>query len=147
MRSLRCAVLLMLALAGTSCEGGNVTKLDGALGTIPIFSPASFKERVTAHTSDDIGEPRKFSTYTWYLETERSPSEVEAFYAAQWPNGRSDRKEDGEGDDDITFRNPPLPAEDAPLGESASVTIKRAMEGRKTQFSITEDVFTRRRPS
>jgi hypothetical protein len=145
MRSFQYAALLVLALAGTSCRQ-NVTQLDGALGTIPIFSPASFKERVTAHTSDDIGEPRKFSTYTWYLETERSPSEVEAFYSAHWPNGRSDR-EDGESDDDITFRNPPLPAEDVPLGESVSVTIKRAMEGRKTQFSISEDVFTRRRPS
>jgi len=146
--SIRRLVLLVVALSCTSC-GGNVTKLDGALGTIPIFSPASFKERHTAFTSDDIGDPRKFSTYTWYLETERSVADVEAFYAAQWPNGRS-RNEDGEdasaGDDDITFRNPPLPEGDAPLGESMLVTIKRAQHGGKTQFSISEDVFSHRRP-
>ena len=61
-------VLLVVALLCTSCSR-NVTQLDGALGAIPIFSPATFKERHTAHTSDDIGDPTKFSTYTWYLET------------------------------------------------------------------------------
>ena len=149
--SIRRLVLLIVALLCTSCSG-NVTQLDGALGAIPIFSPATFKERHTAHTSDNIGDPMKFSTYTWYLETERSVSEVEAFYAAQWPNGRShseDSEDSSEGaneNEDITFRNPPLPADDTPLGESVSVTIKHAREGGKTQFSITEDVFARRRP-
>src|SRR5262249_32680045 len=107
--SIRRLVLLVVTLLCTSVSR-NVTQLDGALGTIPIFSPATFKERHTAFTSDDIGDPRKFSTYTWYLETERSVSEVEAFYAAQWPNGRS-RSEDGEDsgeganeDDDLTVR-------------------------------------------
>ena len=148
-------VLLVVALLCTSCSR-NVTQLDGAMGTIPIFSPASFKERHTAYTSDNIGDPRKFSTYTWYLQTEKSAAEVEAFYAAQWPNGRG-RSEDGENssenasenaseNEDIHFRNPPLPEGDAPLGESVSVTIKRAREGGKTQFSISEDVFSRRRP-
>ena len=144
-------VLLVVALLCTSCSR-NVTQLDGALGAIPIFSPATYKERHDAFTSDDIGDPRKFSTYTWYLETERGVSEVEAFYAAQWPNGRShsedgeDSSEDANDPADITFRNPPLPADDTPLGESVSVTIKHAREGGKTQFSITEDVFARRRP-
>src|SRR5262245_17899941 len=144
-------VLLVVTLLCTSCTR-NVTQLDGALGTIPIFSPATFKERHTAFTSDNIGDPRKFSTYTWYLETERSVSEVEAFYAAKWPNGRSrgengeDSSEDASENDDINFRNPPLPEGDAPLGESVSVTIKRAPEGGKTQFSISEDVFSLRRP-
>ena len=143
--------LLVVALLCTSCSS-NVTKLDGALEPIPIFSPATFKERHTAFTSDNVGDPRKFSTYTWYLETERSVSEVEAFYAAQWPNGRG-RSEDGEDpsedaseNEDIHFRNPPLPEGDAPPGESVSVTIKRAREGGKTQFSISEDVCSRRRP-
>jgi len=149
--STRRLVLLTVTLLCTSCSR-NVTQLDGALGAIPIFSPATFKERHTAYTSDDIGDPRKFSTYTWYLESERGVSEVEAFYAAQWPNGRSqsedgeDSSEDANDPADITFRNPPLPADDTPLGESVSVTIKRAREGGKTQFSITEDVFARRRP-
>src|SRR5215470_1915570 len=139
--------LLVVALLCTSCSR-NVTQLDGALGTLPIFSPATFKERHTAFSSDNVGDPRKFSTYTWYLETERSVSDVEAFYAAQWPNGRI-RNEDGEDaseNEDIHFRNPPLPEGDAPLGESVSVTIKRAQEGGKTQFSLSEDVFSRRRP-
>src|SRR5215470_17712635 len=129
--STRRLVLLTVTLLCTSCSR-NVTQLDGALGAIPIFSPATFKERHTAYTSDDIRDPRKFSTYTWYLETERGVSEVEAFYAAQWPNGRG-RSEDSEGSsedaneaEDITFRNPPLPADDTPLGESVLVTIKRA---------------------
>src|SRR5215471_983920 len=148
--STRRLVLLTVTLLCTSCSR-NVTQLDGALGAIPIFSPATFKERHTAYTSDSIADPRKFSTYTWYLETERSVSEVEAFYAAQWPNGRSlsedeDTSEDTNKTEDITFRNPPLPADDTPLGESVSVTIKGAREGGKTQFSITEDVFARRRP-
>lgn len=119
----------------------NVSSLDGAVGAIPIFNPASFKERSQAFTSDDIGDPMKFSTYTWYLETDERAEAVAAFYAAQWP-GAERIEEDGE----IRLRNPPFPEnEDEPLGESVLVTIKLEREGGKTQFSISEDVFRARR--
>lgn len=137
------SVLAVLAVIAASC-GGTVTSLDGAVGTIPIFSPASLKERTTAHTSDVLGTPDKFSTYTWYLETDASPAEVEAFYAQRWPGaGRTDSEDEG----GTTLRNPPLPEDDnVPLGESVSVTINRPAQGGKTQFSITEDVLSHRRP-
>jgi hypothetical protein len=131
--------LLLIALTVASC-GGPVKELDGAVGSIPIFSPASLKERSTAHTSDVISDPMKFSTYTWDLETAETPAAVESFYSSKWPTaGRTE--EDGK----ITLRNPPLPEGDAPLGESVSVTINSAAENGKTQFSISEDVFSRRR--
>lgn len=132
--------VLLLALLLAAC-GGSVKELDGAVATIPIFSPASLKERTTAFTSDDIGDMMKFSTYTWYLETDASPMTVDAFYMAQWPG--ASRREDAE---EIIIRNPPFPAdEDAPLGESVLVTIKLLREGGKTQFSISEDVFRAKR--
>ena len=138
-RYLRLLPTLLLVFVFVSC-GGPVKELDGALGAIPIFSPASLKERNTAHTSDVISDPMKFSTYTWNLETAKSAAEVEAFYAEQWPTaGRVE--EDGE----VIFHNPPLPEGDAALGEGVHVTIKSAQEGGKTQFSISEDVFARRR--
>ena len=138
-RFTRPLIMILIALVVASC-GGPVKELDGALGKIPIFSPASLKERTTAHTSDVISDPMKFSTYTWHLETTMSPVVVDAFYTAQWP-AAARVEEDGE----IHFHNPPLPAGDAPLGEGVHVTIKSAPEGGKTQFSITEDVFARRR--
>jgi hypothetical protein len=130
----------LLLLAALGC-GGTVKELDGAIATIPVFSPASFKERNTSFTSDDIGDMMKFSTYVWYLETPESPMAVDAFYMTQWPG--ASRTEDAE---EIIIRNPPFPAnEDAPLGESVLVTIKLAREGGKTQFHITEDVFRAKR--
>jgi hypothetical protein len=130
----------LLLLAALAC-GGSVKELDGAIATIPVFAPASLKERTTAFTSDDIGDMMKFSTYTWYLETEESPMAVDAYYVAQWPG--ASRTEDAE---EIIIRNPPFPAdEDAPLGESVLVTIKLVREGGKTQFSISEDVFRAKR--
>ena len=136
---IRLLIVLLLALAIASC-GGPVKELEGALGKIPIFSPASLKDRTTAHTSDVISDPMKFSTYTWHLETTMSPIVVDAFYTAQWP-AAARVEEDGE----INFHNPPLPEGDAPLGESVHVTVKSTQEGGKTQFSISEDVFARRR--
>lgn len=139
-RFTRALITIILALAVASCGGGPVKNLDGALGTIPIFSPASLKERSTAHTSDVISDPMKFSSYTWHLETTLSPVVVDAYYTAQWPSaGRVE--EDGE----IHFHNPPLPEGDAPLGEGVHVTIHSTQEGGKTQFEISEDVFSRRR--
>ena len=135
----RLLTVILLVFVLVSC-GGPVKELDGALGTIPIFSPASLKEKHTAHTSDVISDPMKFSTYTWNLETTRSVIEVDAFYAAQWP-AASRVEEEGE----IIFHNPPLPEDEAPLGEGMHVTIKTAQEGGKTQISISEDVFSRRR--
>lgn len=130
----------LLLLAALAC-GGTVKELDGAIATIPVFAPASFKERQTSFTSDDIGDMMKFSTYTWYLETAESPMAVDAYYVAQWPG--ASRTEDAE---EIIIRNPPFPEnEDAPLGESVLVTIKLAREGGKTQFSISEDVFRAKR--
>lgn len=129
----------LILLAALAC-GGPVT-LDGAIATIPVFAPASFKERNTSFTSDDIGDMMKFSTYVWYLETPESPMAVDAYYMAQWPG--ASRTEDAE---EIIIRNPPFPAnEDAPLGESVLVTIKLTREGGKTQFNITEDVFRAKR--
>lgn len=130
---------ILLAITVAAC-GGPVKELEGALGPIPIFSPASLKERTTAHTSDVISDPLKFSTYTWQLETAMSPIVVDSFYTAQWP-AASRVEEDGE----IHFNNPPLPEDDAPLGESVHVTIYTTQEGGKTRFSISEDVFARRR--
>ena len=115
-------------------------ELEGALGKVPIFSPATLKERSTAHTSDVISDPMKFSTYTWHLETTMSPVVVDAFYSAQWP-AASRVEEDGE----IHFHNPPLPEGDAPLGEGVHVTIHSAPAAGKTQFDISEDVFASRR--
>jgi len=138
-RYARLLTLIALVFVFASC-GGPVKELDGALGNIPIFSPASLKERTTAHTSDVISDPMKFSTDTWDLETSMSAGEVEAFYAAQWPSAAR-VEEDGE----VVFHNPPLPEGDAPLGEGVHVTIKSTQEGGKTQFSISEDVFSRRR--
>lgn len=137
-RSTRALLLVTLLVAGC---GGTVKELDGAVATIPIFSPASLKERTTSFTSDDIGDMRKFSTYTWYLETDASPAAVADYYAGQWPTAsRSDDEEE------IIIRNPPFPEdEDAPLGESVLVTVKLVREGGKTQFSISEDVFRARR--
>jgi hypothetical protein len=121
--------------------GDGVVELDGAIGTIPVFAPASFKERTQSFTSDVISDPMKFSTYTWSLETEKSAAEVEAFYSAQWPDAGI-TEEDGE----IVIRNPPFSEdEDEPLGESVLVTIKTEREGGKTQFSISEDVFRAKR--
>ena len=136
-------LLLPLLFALTSACGGTVKELDGAMGQIPIFAPASFKERTTSFTSDDFGDPTKFSSYTWYLETEQSPDEVANFYVAQWPGaGRTDDEEDGT----IFIRNPPLPEdENAALGESVSVMIHRTREGGRTQFEISEDVFRAKR--
>ena len=129
-----------LALIVVAC-GGTVTKLNGAVGTIPIFAPASLKERTTAFTSDTLGDPQKFSTYTWHLETDAVPATVADFYAAQWPSASRTTDED-----DIVIRNPPLPADErTPLGESVLVTVKLQPENGKTQFSITEDVFKARR--
>jgi hypothetical protein len=138
-RPRRVIPLLLVLLAALAC--GSVKELDGAIRTIPVFSPASLKERTTAFTSDDIGDMMKFSTYTWYLETEATPSTVADFYAGQWPSAsRSDDEEE------IIIRNPPFPEdEEAPLGESVLVTIKLVREGGKTQFSISEDVFRARR--
>jgi len=139
LRRLRFASLIFaLALGGCSSK---VTELEGAMGTIPIFNPASFKERTSSFTSDNIGDPMKFSTYTWYLETEESAEAIAAFYAAQWP-GAERIDDDGE----ITIRNPPFPEnEDEPLGESVLVSISTEREGGKTQFYISEDVFRARR--
>jgi len=131
--------VILLALVVFSC-GGPVKTLDGALSTIPIFSPASLKERTTAHTSDVISDPMKFSSYTWHLETDMAPVVVDAFYTSQWPSA-SRVEEDGE----IHFHNPPLPAGDEPLGEGVHVTIHQTKEAGKTQFEISEDVFSRRR--
>jgi len=138
-RYARLLTLIVLGFVFASC-GGPVTELDGALSSIPIFSPASLKERTTAHTSDVISDPMKFSTYTWNLETSMSASEVDAFYSAQWPSAAR-VEEDGE----VMFHNPPLPEGEAPLGEGVHVTIKTVQEDGKTQFSISEDVFSRRR--
>lgn len=138
-RALRPTALL-LGLTLLACTP-KVSELEGAVGTIPIFNPATFKERTTSFTSDDIGNPTKFSTYTWYLETEESPEAVATFYAAQWP-GAERIDDDGE----ITLRNPPFPEdENEPLGESVLVTISTEREAGKTQFSISEDVFKARR--
>jgi hypothetical protein len=117
-----------------------VKELEGALGKIPIFSPATLKERSAAHTSDVISDPMKFSTYTWYLETTMAPVVVDAFYSAQWP-AAARVEEDGE----IHFHNPPLPEGEAPLGEGVHVTIHSAPAAGKTQFEIAEDVFASRR--
>jgi hypothetical protein len=135
----RLLIVILLVVAVASC-GGPVKELDGALGTIPIFSPASLKERATAHTSDVISDPMKFSTYTWHLESTMSPAVIDAFYAAQWPSATR-IEEDG----DVMFHNPPLPEGEAPLGEGVHVTIHSTQEGGKTQFEISEDVFARRR--
>jgi len=136
----RLLIVSFLVVAVASCGGGPVKELDGAMGTIPIFSPASLKERATAHTSDVISDPMKFSTYTWHLESTMSPIVIDAFYTAQWPSA-SRIEEDG----DVMFHNPPLPEGDAPLGEGVHVTIHSTQEGGKTQFEISEDVFARRR--
>lgn len=134
-------VVPCLVIAGCDGLGGPVTSLDGAVGDIPIFSPASLKELATSTTSDDLSQPMKFSTYSWYLETASSPAEVEAFYKSKWPGAGRVAE-----DDTVTLRNPPLPADDnAPLNESVSVTITLTPEGGKTQFTITEDVFTPKR--
>jgi hypothetical protein len=143
MRPARFLPLLALALAA-AC-GGSVSSLDGAIAEIPIFAPASLKERSASYTSDDVDDIMKFSSYTWYMETDRTPDEVAAFYVAQWPGaGRTDDEENAT----IFIRNPPLPDdEDAPIGESVSVTINRTREGGKTQFHIAEDVFRAKRPN
>lgn len=138
-RDTRPLIMILLAVVVASC-GGPVKDLEGALGKIPIFSPATLKERSTAHTSDVISDPMKFSTYTWHLETTMSPVVVDAFYSAQWP-AASRVEEDGE----IHFHNPPLPGGDAPLGEGVHVTIHSAPAAGKTQFDISEDVFASRR--
>jgi hypothetical protein len=136
---LRRLFVVPLILLG-SCTS-EVTELPGQIGTIPIFNPSEYKDYSSAHTSDDISNPMKFSSYTWHLETEASAEEVAAFYMAQWPDaGRED------DDEAIRIRNPPFPEdENAPLGESLFVTIKLAREGGKTQFSIDEDVVANRR--
>ena len=138
-RDIRPLIMVVLALVVASC-GGPVKELDGALTRIPIFSPATLKERSTAHTSDVISDPMKFSTYTWHLETTMAPVVVDAFYSAQWP-AAARVEEDGE----IHFHNPPLPEGDAPLGEGVHVTIHSASADGKTAFEISEDVFSRRR--
>jgi len=133
-------VALLLGLSLAACTP-KVSELDGAIATIPIFNPASLKERTTSFTSDDMGDMMKFSTYTWYLETEESADAVANFYAAQWPS--AERTED---DGEISLRNPPFPEdEDEPLGESVMVTITLEREGGKTQFRISEDVFRAKR--
>lgn len=132
------SLLAALALGGCSSK---VSELEGAIASIPIFNPASLKERTTSFTSDDMGDMMKFSTYTWYMETDESADAVANFYAAQWPAAER-IEEDGE----ISLRNPPFPEdEDAPLGESVMVTIKTEREGGKTQFYISEDVFRAKR--
>ncbi len=138
-RPLHClGLLLTLSLAACTPK---VSELEGAIASIPIFNPASLKERTTSFTSDDIGDMMKFSTHTWYMETEESPDAVANFYAAQWP-GAERIEEEGE----ISLRNPPFPEdEDEPLGESVMVTIKTEREGGKTQFYISEDVFRAKR--
>jgi hypothetical protein len=138
-RDIRPLIIVVLALVVASC-GGPVKELDGALTKIPIFSPATLKERSTAHTSDVISDPMKFSTYTWHLETTMAPVVVDSFYSAQWP-AAARVEEDGE----IHFHNPPLPEGDAPLGEGVHVTIHPASADGKTHFEISEDVFSRRR--
>jgi hypothetical protein len=136
---LRWTATALLLLAAAGC-GGPVT-LDGAIATIPVFAPASLKERHTSFTSDDVNDIMKFSTYTWDLETGESPMAVDAYYMAQWPG--ASRTEDEET---INIRNPPIPEnEDAPLPEGVLVTIKLVREGGKTQFSISEDVFRAKR--
>lgn len=136
--------LTVAALACALTLGGcssSVDQLDGAIATIPIYNPAKFKERTQAFTSDVMSDMTKFSTYTWYLETESSAEDVASFYASQWPDAVR-VEEDGE----ISLRTPPFPEdEDEPLGESVMVTIKTEREGGKTQFHISEDVFRARR--
>lgn len=135
------AVFVLVLVAGCNGGGGSVTDLEGAVGEIPIFTPASFKELFTSTTSDDLSDPMKFSTYSWYMETSSSPAEVEAFYKSQWPG--AGRVED---DGAVTLRNPPLPENDsAPIGESVSVNITLEPENGKTHFTITEDVFRSKR--
>lgn len=135
------ALLLTVAALLSSACGSSTPTLEGAIGTIPVFSPAELKDRNSSFTSDDIGNPMKFSTYTWELETEKSPAEVQAFYVAQWPSAGI-IEDEGE----VVIRNPPLPEdEDAPLGESILVTIKVDRVGGKTKFSISEDVFAAKR--
>lgn len=137
LRSLALVSLLLLPLA--AC--GGPVELEGAVGTIPVFTPADFKERSSSFSSDVISDPMKFSTYNWYMETESSAEDVAAFYMAQWPGaGRTD------DDGTITIRNPPFPEdENEPLGESVLVSIETEREGGKTQFYISEDVFRAKR--
>ena len=134
------ALLPMIVLV--AC--GGVDALPGAVGQIPIFNPSKYLDTRSAYTSDNIGDPMKFSSYTWELETERSADEVIAFYAAQWPQAG---REDDEEENVVRLRNPAFPAdEDEPLGESVMVTVWRDRQGGKTKFAIDEDVFRARRP-
>jgi hypothetical protein len=125
-----------------ACRGGAGGSLNGAMSPIPVFTPAHVGERSDAFTSDEIANPRKFSTYTWHLETEKTPEDVASFYEAQWPGaGRV------EEDDTIHLRNPPLPdGESTPLGESVSIAITKTLVNGRTKFTIAEDVFAQRRP-
>ena len=131
---------LVLSLTVGGCSS-SVDSLDGAIATIPIYNPAKLKERTTAFTSDVMSDMTKFSTYTWYMETESSAEDVASFYASKWPDAIRN-EEDGE----ITLRTPPFPEdEDEPLGESVMVTIRTEREGGMTKFYISEDVFRARR--
>lgn len=109
--------------------------------TIPVFAPSSLGERADVHTSDDIGNPMKFSTYTWHLSTAQGWEAIDAYYKAQWPS--AGRVEDEE---QVSYRNPPLPEnENTPLGESQSVTIHKGRVKDRTNFEIHEDVFGEKR--
>ncbi len=135
------ALLLLVLLA--AC-GGDVDSLPGAVGQIPIFNPSKYLDYSSAYTSDDFGDPMKFSSYSWELETERPADEVIAFYTAQWPQAG---REDDEEENVVRIRNPAFPEdEDAPLGESVMITVWRDKQGGKTKFEIDEDVFRARRP-
>lgn len=142
-----CLIAVVVAVLG-ACGGkrGGFTELEGAVESIPIFRPSSLVKRSEAFTSDDLHDLTKFSTYTWYLKTSRSPEEVEAFYLAQWPGASRSVSEDG-----VYVRYPPVPEEDEdgnapPLPEGAGVMIHAEREGKKTLFDIHEDVYSSRRP-
>ena len=125
-----------------ACGGDSKTPatLDGAIGKPPVFVPSALGERSTALTSDDISNVGKFSTYTWHLSTAQPWTAIDAFYRAQWPGAGREETEDG-----VSYRNPPLPEGDDPLGESQSVSIHKAPKDGRTSFDVSEDVFAEKR--
>ena len=140
----RYASLAAFALLAATVACGSLEKLDGAIGDVPVAPGSSLKDQSSAYTSDDFGDPMKFHGITWDLETKTSPADVEAFYMQRWPQaGKMTDEEEGT----VTLRNPPLPTdENTPLTESMSVTIHQIQVGGKTQYSVNEDVYTRKRP-
>ena len=136
----RTLVALLAAVALACGDSKTAPTLDGAKGRIAVFVPSKFEERSTALTSDDINNPTKFSTYTWHMSTAQGFDAVEAFYKAQWPGaGRVDEQ------DGVTYRLPPLPDGEEPLGESVSVTIRKSPKNGRILFDISEDVFSEKR--